>query len=114
MEPMGPFPFGAESAARNFVEGDLMQTHCAHCNRELYTGHQRWCPYHVEKETTLTQKIPSWIMAAATRILDDLPALQEEAAQVALTEFDAEAGRQYLLGAVAHLVWVASQKEAAR
>ncbi len=61
----------------------------------------------------MSVKLPSWIMAAATRILEDLPALQEEAAQVALTEFDAEAGRQYLLGAVAHLIWVSSQKEVA-
>ncbi len=90
-----------------------MQTHCSQCGRELYTGHEPSCPYHVEMETKLPTKIPGWIMSAATRILDDLPALQEEAANVA-TIHDAEAGRQYLLGAVAHIVWTCQQKEATR
>ncbi len=92
-----------------------MQTHCSHCRRELYTGHEPSCPYYSSfGEITLATKLPSWIMAAATRILDDLPALQEEAAQVAITEHDTEAGRQYLLGAVAHIIWSSQAKETSR
>ncbi len=33
-----------------------MQTHCALCRRELYTGHEPSCPYYVEKEAKLTTK----------------------------------------------------------
>ncbi len=62
----------------------------------------------------MTTPIAPWIMAAATRLVDEWSELEQEAARVAQIEHSASAGRQYLIGAVAHVVWTAKQKEAPR
>ncbi len=59
----------------------------------------------------MTTPIAPWIMAAATRLVDEWPELQREAACAADSD---ESARLHLIESVSHVIWVEKQKEVPR
>ncbi len=59
----------------------------------------------------MTTPIAPWIMAAATRLVDEWTELQREASCAADSD---ESARLHLIESVSHVIWVEKQKEAAK
>ncbi len=62
----------------------------------------------------MTTPIDSWIMAAATRLVDEWHQLEQEALQTARAGNNVITTRLHLIESVSHVIWVEKQREVPR